>query len=130
MKPSMPPSSMGNHFSKFRSSILVSEKTTNIHLEVVGLCSVRLNIIEPCIFKMCQELPLLKKLPTIQLAIGIESSLTQNDQSRWLATTKLQLLAISQTLLHPGSVNMEPKNGGLEDDFPFHLGDVLGSRGV
>ena len=39
--------------------------------EVVGFCSARLNIIESFIFKMCQELPLLKKLPTIQLVIGV-----------------------------------------------------------
>ncbi len=24
----------------------------------------------------------------------------------------------------PRKINMEPKNGGLEDDFPFQLGDV------
>ncbi len=23
----------------------------------------------------------------------------------------------------PWKINMEPKNGGLEDDFPFQLGD-------
>ena len=24
----------------------------------------------------------------------------------------------------PWTINMEPKNGGLEDDFPFQLGDL------
>ena len=24
----------------------------------------------------------------------------------------------------PWQINMEPRNGGLEDDFPFQLGDV------
>ena len=27
------------------------------------------------------------------------------------------------TQIHPGKVNVEPKNGGLEDDFPFELDD-------
>ena len=28
-----------------------------------------------------------------------------------------------QARLHPLKINMEAKNGGLEDDFPFQLGD-------
>ena len=27
----------------------------------------------------------------------------------------------------PLKINMEPQNGGLENDFPFQLGDFLGS---
>jgi len=27
------------------------------------------------------------------------------------------------SVLTPLKINMEPKNGGLEDDFPFRLGD-------
>ena len=30
----------------------------------------------------------------------------------------------------PRKINMEPNNGGMEDDFPFQLGEILGSMWI
>ena len=31
---------------------------------------------------------------------------------------------VVQTIYTPLKINMEPKNAGLEDDFPFQIGDL------
>ena len=38
----------------------------------------------------------------------------------------IQRISVYYVYYKPWKINMEPKNGGLEDDFPFELGDLSG----
>ena len=59
------------------------------------------------------------------------SNKTTSQLSSWQAQ-RLHLLRPNvlvpqgqQSQIAPWKINMEPKNGGLEDDFPFQSGDFL-----
>ena len=51
------------------------------------------------------------------------------DAPPWMCVIKLSVQVASVLVLHrqnsytPWKINMEPENDGLEDDFPFQLGD-------
>ena len=57
----------------------------------------------------------------ISLLVKYSSSVCPNHSIRPLS------LPVASYLDTPCKIHMEPKNGALEDDFPFQLADLLGS---